>query len=261
MTSGCVRQSRPRVRFLGQVGGTSAAAQTCATPTCYDRRDLLPSLTQRRPESPVSPRAVSIVTAAFVLLIAVVLEAQRTAAKPPAGPPARRLLPAPVTAPIVEQLKALAKTRHSQTLLGVSESQGDSQALYIASNRVLIAWRNATAVESGGRYTPPRDLLVDLVNIDCGDSDLGELFECVRIAVTTPNGQRVKAVTYKAGPRSYRNALGARWVVREVQASYRAADLEKGFSVTYASDDGSEWTFTVSAQQAANDLLLVLPSP
>jgi hypothetical protein len=46
-------------------------------------------------------------------------------------------------------------------------------------------------------------------------------------------GQPVKLLLYDAGTKSYQNAFGAKWQVREVLAIYPAWDLRAGFQVDY----------------------------
>lgn len=144
----------------------------------------------------------------------------------------------------------------STDFLGISEYGDDRQRLYVASGRSLIAYNTAKATETGGSYRPPADLRRDIVSIDCGDSDLGELFECARVRVTPLDKRPVKPISYKAGPAAYKNALGARWTVREVMAVFSAKDLADGFVVEYSDFNGTDWTLNVSPEDAAEKLLL-----
>jgi hypothetical protein len=184
----------------------------------------------------------------------------RATAPEPAPKPTATTTPPPsrMSNELVQALLALAKQRYSNTLLGMWKSVDDSMALSVRSNRNLIAWRNASVVEDGGRFNPPAEMRLDLVIVSCGDSDLGDIFECARVTVNGPKGQRIAPVSYNAGPRNYQNALGARWTVREVLATYNVRDLRDGFTVTFVGKDGAEWDFAVSAEDAENELLLKL---
>ena len=136
----------------------------------------------------------------------------------------------------------------------VDYADGSSKVV-VSSTRGTIALLTWKASTTNGRYTPPPNQ-PDTVQVQCGDSDLGDIFECARVRLLTPEKRVVKPVSYAAGPRAYRNALGARWSVREVLAVYAIRELREGFSVDYASFNGTEWTFEVSAEDARNRLFL-----
>lgn len=129
----------------------------------------------------------------------------------------------------------------------LSNYRDGSTELIITSNRAFIAWKLSEAREGGGVYTPHAELRTDLVTIECGDKELARMAHCTRVSVFRPDGSRVPPRAYASGLRSYRNALGARWSVHRVFASYPAAPLAQGFSIKYADGAGSTWTHEVSA--------------
>jgi hypothetical protein len=151
--------------------------------------------------------------------------------------------------------KIALNTPYGSLPRGLDDSFGGTTRLFVVSSRNMIAARTADAAGSRGRFVPPPDMRQDFVHISCGDHDLGEIFECSRLRVLV-DGKQIAPVTYNAGPKAYRNALGATWSVREVAAVYDARRLTKGFTVEYASPNGGQWTFTVAPDQAAVDLLL-----
>jgi hypothetical protein len=200
-------------------------------------------------------RPVLLATAGACCLHVVVSQAQTAPAKPAtpqAAPTAKPATPkvARIGDALLADLIALAKRRFAQTLVGLSQSKGESQTLSLSSNRQLTAFMNAKAGEGGGRYTPPASMRSDTVEITCGDEDLGERFDCNRVVVKV-GGRTIRAISYAAGPKSFTNALGARWTVNKVTATYSAADLANGFTVTYGAADGTEFDFEVSARNAA----------
>lgn len=162
---------------------------------------------------------------------------------------------------LVSAIQALTKDRTESEFLGISEMRDDSHALHVNSFRALIAWQTAKANDGGGRFRPPANDRMDVVTVDCGDADIGDVFECSRVRVISPGKRVVKPFSYTAGPKTYRNAMGAKWTVREVFATYHALDLKEGFSVDYADFGGTEWTLVVSAEDAAEKLLLKVSQP
>jgi hypothetical protein len=142
---------------------------------------------------------------------------------------------------------------------GLSHYHNGSTYLWVNSHRSLIALKLEEAKAGGGRYTPPPGLRTDVVTVACGDEELASRANCLRVTVIGPDGRRVPARTYSAGPRVYTNALGARWTVRKVHATYDVGLLRQGFRVLYGDDSGTEWTFEVSAEDAREKLLLQMP--
>jgi hypothetical protein len=193
------------------------------------------------------------------IAFAVVSFLQAPAAGAPVQREAARVVQAPpIGAALIQTLLSLSKTRTSMTLIGISKFVGESLSLSVASNRSLIAYNNAVAVERGGRYAPPASLRADLLSIDCGDADLGEIFNCTRVAVKTAAGKVLRPITMRTGPQTFRNALGARWTAQTVAATYQINELTSGFLVDYAAADGTAWTLNVSATEARRDLLLTI---
>jgi hypothetical protein len=110
------------------------------------------------------------------------------------------------------------------------------------------------------KYNPPAETRRDVVTIICGDNDRSELFECVSVKVTA-NGRTVKPLTYRAANDVYQNGFGAKWRAKDVVATYPVRGLEQGFTVEYADETGVEWSFEVTAEDAAKELLLTLSPP
>jgi hypothetical protein len=142
---------------------------------------------------------------------------------------------------------------------GLADSAGRSTKLLIVSNRNMIALETAEATGSSGRFNPGSEMRWDVVLLFCGDHDAGQIFECARLQVSV-NGVEVKPLSYEAQRNSYGNALGANWDVREVFAVFDARRLTNGFVVDYADPTGAEWTYAITPEQAAVDLLLDLAS-
>ncbi len=141
--------------------------------------------------------------------------------------------------------------------LGLTDASGGSLRLSIYSGRGLTASKISSAALSGGRYAPKS--IVDTVDIYCGSGYTFETrFECARVSVRATDGRKVRPLSYSARTKVYTNALGAKWRVREVAAHYSVGPLANGFSVDYAGTDETEWTFEVSAEDAAEKLLLKL---
>lgn len=182
-----------------------------------------------------------------------------SAALPAAQSGAARRSPASYRIPTsVRTMLASPQVLQRTALLGLSKFVGDSRAIYVTSHRTLIAWAHTRARQNGGRYTPPSELLSDRVVITCGDEDIGETLDCARIAVSTPTQKSVPPISFASGPRTYRNAFGATWVVRTATAAYDARALRDGFVVTATEPGGSTWVLTVTGREAADDLLLDL---
>jgi hypothetical protein len=181
--------------------------------------------------------------------------APRAATRPMVATPAPARLSDALVAAIVEYSKKHT-ARHFPGISVYVDDIGGSQKLYIYSSRSRIARKTGGAAKSGGRYTPSAVERLDTVSISCGDEDLGDIFECALVRVTTPEGKAVKPLSYSAGPRVYQNAFGATWTVQQVLATYAARDLIRGFAADYASPDGTEWTYKVSEEDAQYDLLL-----
>jgi hypothetical protein len=199
-------------------------------------------------------RPVLLVTVGACCLHVALARAQTAPTAKPATPQTAPRV-ARISDALLADLLALAKRRFAQTLAGLWQSKGESQTLSLSSNRQLIAFMNAKAAEGGGRYTPPASMRSDTVEINCGDEDLGETFDCNRFVVKV-GGRTIRTISYAAGPKSFTNALGARWTVNKVTATYSAADLANGFTVTYGAANGTEFDFEVSARNAALELLL-----
>lgn len=157
---------------------------------------------------------------------------------------------------LLERIQEAARAGSTYAFLGLSEFEDGSLRLSVRSNRSLIAFNTAKATESGGRYRPSADLRQDLVLVHCGDSDLGDKFDCTSVTVKRLDGRRVPPLSYTAGRNAYRNAMGATWTVREVGATYLPRDLVNGFTVDYADDGGNEWTMTVTAADFAEKLMM-----
>jgi hypothetical protein len=160
-----------------------------------------------------------------------------------------------INATVLGQLSKVAALRYASTLLGIYSNDGDTTKVTVSSNRQLIAFRHAQAAEKGGKFTPPAEMLRDLVIIQCGDPDIGERFDCGRVTVAA-DSKAIRPVNYSAGPKQFHNALGATWNVSMVTASYPAADLRSGFTITYGDGSGTEWDLRVSGQEAERELLL-----
>jgi hypothetical protein len=156
----------------------------------------------------------------------------------------------------ISLLQDLARSKSTRDFLGISHYRDGRQKLYITSTRTQIAYKTAEAIESNTKYTPlPQDRR-DTVSLHCGNSDPGDIFECSRVRVSLLNARMINPLSYSAKANEYKNALGARRVVREVVAEYSARDLGDGFLVAYTSFEGTESTFEVSCEDAQVQLLL-----
>jgi hypothetical protein len=198
----------------------------------------------------------------FVVVIVLALSSIEAAAgqtkpEPAVGP--QSASPPTLTIPrIGDDLLALVRDKANQLGSFIFGGIVDSQRLHVISGRAFIAFKLAQARESGGRYNPPESVRTDSVTVSCGNSELGDIFNCSSVSVKNAAGTRVKPVRYSAGSNAYSNALRAKWNVREVNAVYLATSLKDGFSVDYAAPDGSEWTYEVTPEVARDALLLDL---
>ena len=142
---------------------------------------------------------------------------------------------------------------------GIIKIANGSSVIGIMSARTMIVNSAAKAALSGGRYVPPPDMKTDIVAVSCGDSDLGDRWDCVRMQVSDSNGRRVTPISIKSGPNVYRNGFGATWTVREIQAVFLTSQLRDGFSVVVADAGGTEYQQDVSKVRAETDLLFTIP--
>jgi hypothetical protein len=195
--------------------------------------------------------AVATVFAVGSIAPAMAQATSKPPAKAAAAPAVRRIPEADV--------QQLLKVGTQRSFLGIHKHDGDTLLLSITSARQSIAFASNSAASKGGRYVPPPDARADVVFVSCGDEDLGERWDCVRLAVTNASGRRVTPLKYSAAPRVYRNALGASWTATTTTALYRLADLAEGFSVEYAGADGTELTEEVTPEEVRDDLLSVVP--
>src|SRR5687768_2950541 len=87
---------------------------------------------------------------------------------------------------LLNALFGIGKVRLSNGMVPILYQVDGRRAVTITSNRLSIARSNAEAVEKGGRYTPPNDVLVDAVIVSCGSADrIDRIFNCKRLAVST----------------------------------------------------------------------------
>src|SRR5687768_5566344 len=159
---------------------------------------------------------------------------------------------------LLAAIHAKARTANPVNFTGISDFADGRQTLHITSDRAMAAWEFATnssdrSIGDGGEY-------LDTVSINCGDEEASQPFECIKVTVKAPDGRTIKPLSYLAGTASYENLRGEQWQVREVDASYAAAELRNGFSVEYVSADGVERTFAISDRRAADSLLLNMES-
>jgi hypothetical protein len=164
--------------------------------------------------------------------------------------------PNKIDGPLLQALLSLSKTRLAVSMAGAVYAVGDRLAITIMSNRQILASTNATAVESGGRYTPPDELLFDVVSVRCGSANrIDTIFNCAKVVVTS-NGQPLTPLTYSAQPETFQSALGARWSAQIVTARFDAASLSGGFTIDFTSTDGIERTWAVPAADLDGSLFL-----
>ena len=195
------------------------------------------------------------------LVAALVLIASAAGAQSPAStepqPPSQKY--PRIGEALLEHVMAAAESRPSTSLIGLHDVSGESRRLSIVSMRVAIAGLAAEAIERGSRYVPTESVLSgDAVFIECGDPGLFSGFDCASLRVTTPAGQPIQPVGYSAGPRTAFNEFAGKWTVSKAAGTFQVADLRHGFTVTYVGTDDSEFTFAVSASDAAQELLLAL---
>jgi TonB family protein len=160
---------------------------------------------------------------------------------------------------VVERLLALGAEASDYEYLGIHKIEDRTSLLSITSARQGIAFSARRAAAKGGRYLPPADVRIDVVFITCGDADLGERWDCLRLSTADSLGRPVAPLTYSSGPKTYRNALGATWTASRVTATYRFVDLSNGFTVRYSGGDDTEFTEVVPASKVRADLLWDLP--
>jgi hypothetical protein len=162
-----------------------------------------------------------------------------------------------IDGPLLQALLDLSKTRLASSMVGVIHAIDGRRAIAITSSRQIIASTNARAVESGGRYTPPAEVLFDFVAVRCGSADrINAIFNCAKIVVTS-NGQPLRPLTYSAQPETFQSALGARWSAQIVTATFDAASLsDDGFTIDFTSTDGIERTWAVPAEDLDGVLFL-----
>lgn len=158
----------------------------------------------------------------------------------------------------ISAIQDVAKSNSFYDFAGLPDYDHERRKLFVTSNRATIAYKTALAVLNNARYTPAPSERLDVVHIECGDSDLRHLFECSRVRVTRPDKTEIRPLAYSSEPRAYSNSSGDRWTVREVSTAYSVEDLSDGFLVEYVSADGVEWTFEVSPDEARERLLLKL---
>jgi len=177
--------------------------------------------------------------------------AQKAAAAPAAAAPAAPRL----SNTTIAALQELADKGPSSSYLGLADGTGKSARITVRSSRVLIAFNTAKAKEGNGRYAPPEDVRADVVLVKCGNTDRASVFECAQVVVKDAAGRVVNPVSYTAGPETIRDAAGATWSVRLVQASYLVRDLVNGFSVEYDGFSGRGGTLRATGPDVDNRLL------
>jgi hypothetical protein len=189
-------------------------------------------------------------------------QARGRSSLPPAAP-ARRAA-APLMSPaLVAQL--VERGKHQSVFPEVTRrSGGNGVMMRVLSNRQIIARASARAEETGEAYSPPPDVRRDEVTVTCGDTSSRRRLDCDSIVITNPSDKAVPPIASEGGPQTFHNEAGATWVVRMTTARYPAAALKDGFVVTGWSRDGvtgwsrerQSWTLVVTAQDAAESLLL-----
>jgi hypothetical protein len=157
------------------------------------------------------------------------------------------------------RVRAAIPTKLSHDNAGIFKIANGSSVIAIMSARNMIVNSAAKAVFGGGRYVPPADMKADIVMVGCGDSDLGDRWDCVRLQVLDSSGRRVTPITIKSGPNVYRNGFGATWTVREIHAVFLASQLRNGFSVVVADAGGTEYQEDVPKARAETELLFTIP--
>jgi hypothetical protein len=170
-------------------------------------------------------------------------------------PPPQRPMPR-LSDRVVSAIQNLAKDKRFYDFVGLSEYDHGALKLFVTSNRAKIAYETAKAAESNQRYTPLGEERLDTVNIECGDFNLQETFECSRVRVMRRDKSEIQPLSYSSKPMDYINASGNHWTVHEVWAAFSARELDDGFIIEYVSYDGVESTFEVSPEDAREKLLL-----
>ena len=134
-----------------------------------------------------------------------------------------------------------------------------NEHLTISSARVLIAEKNAQVMDAGGSYTPPTTSRYDVVRIDCGKhTQPDQAFPCTQVIAKDLSGAVIKPLQASSAKKAYRTASGQPWSVYETTSVYPAASMANGFSIRYASPDGSSWDVKVTAADASRRLLLTV---
>ena len=129
--------------------------------------------------------------AVIMFLAATVSLAYQEKSAPKSSTPS--IAPVPrLTYNILSAIQRLANGKSTYDFLGLSDYGNNSSRLYVTSARALIAFKTAKASESNARYTPPANERLDTVSISCGDSDIGEIFECSRVRVMNREKRVIK---------------------------------------------------------------------
>lgn len=165
---------------------------------------------------------------------------------------------APMSAALLMALQAEAAKAYPVKFVGVYDARDKQRRLQIMTGRTALAFRLSQAAVEGGRYTPKPDDQHDVLIVNCGAPDFGATFDCVAVTLKSAAGATIEPLSLVSGVNSYTNRLGATWTVREVRATYPISGLRQGFSVDYSSAGGVDFTKTVSATEADEDLLLRL---
>jgi hypothetical protein len=171
-------------------------------------------------------------------------------AAPPAGPSRTApVLPAAVIAQLIELGSQGGAFRDITRTAGRTGTN-----LVVSSNRLEIVRQSAGAA-AGAAYTPPPDVRRDEVKVTCLDTRQRLALDCDRLVVLV-NEKAVPPLRSTGGPHTLTNDRGAIWQTRGIEAVYAAAALKAGFVVTALSGDGQSWTLVVTAEDAAERLLL-----
>jgi hypothetical protein len=164
---------------------------------------------------------------------------------------------------LVAQLVELGK--HASVFPEITRrSGGNGVIMRVLSNRQVIATASARAEKTGEAYSPRPDVRRDEVTVTCGDTSSRRHLDCESIVITNPSDKAVPPIASEGGPQTFHNDVGATWVVRMTTARFPAAALKDGFvvtgwsreNVTGWSKEKQSWTLVVTAQDAAESLLL-----
>lgn len=186
---------------------------------------------------------------ATALLVAALVGEQPA---PPASAPS-------MSESLVATLRAEASKAYPVKFNGIPDVRNKQMRLMIDSGRTSLARRFSQAEVDGGKLKPrPADLL-DAVVVICGDSDAAGTFECESVTLKNAAGAVVKPLSYRAGPNTYSNRMGAKWTVHQVMATFPITGLEAGFTVEYLSVDSVEFSKAITADEAKDQLMLGLP--